>query len=236
MTRPRSGITEKILAESNSILEAEAPMTLRHLFYILVSRGFIQNTLKDYRNLSRIISSARKEGRMEISAIVDNSRYDTKVNTWADMGEFLKDSIHFYNKDYWHKAKQTVEVWTEKDAIAGVLESVTDEYHVRLRVVRGYPSVGFLNKAIEQLNPFKNGLHEKQNLWVPLPLTVYYIGDHDPSGHDIERACREGMEDLIAANFGCLDEDMNWKRLAINPTDFKEFDIIPLIPKTSDPR
>jgi hypothetical protein len=68
-----------------------------------------------------------------------------------------------------------VEVWCEKDALAGVLLEETKVYDVPLMVARGYSSLSFLHSAAMAIKD-----REK-------PAYIYHFGDLDPSGVDAAR-------------------------------------------------
>lgn len=68
-----------------------------------------------------------------------------------------------------------VEVWCEKDALAGVIYEETKTYDVPLMVARGYASLTFLHSAAEAIKA--NGK----------PAHIYHLGDLDPSGQDAAR-------------------------------------------------
>jgi len=55
--------TSEAINEMLTILKAEHPMTVRQLFYRLVSVGAITNTLGDYRRVSRLITKAPRDDR-----------------------------------------------------------------------------------------------------------------------------------------------------------------------------
>ena len=69
-----------------------------------------------------------------------------------------------------------VELWAESDAVAGVLHQECQRRGVPVMVFRGYSSISFLHSLAEEMR------HDGR------PAFVYYFGDWDPSGKDIERA------------------------------------------------
>ena len=77
-----------------------------------------------------------------------------------------------YRKALWDDTETYVEIWIEKDALAGVALSVTSEYDVPLMSAKGYPSLSFLHGAAE-------AMAEQDR-----PCFVYQLGDWDPSGVD----------------------------------------------------
>ena len=55
-----------------------------------------------------------------------------------------RDTAEIYRRRLWSEADCYVEIWIEKDALAGVIEDITLEYDVPLMVARGYASLSFL--------------------------------------------------------------------------------------------
>src|SRR5262249_25125752 len=132
----------------------------------------------------------------------------------ADFAETVRDA---YRKDFWAELPEYVEVIVEKDTVAGKLSEVTRAYDVRLHPIRGYNSTTFA--------------YEIATFWnrVRKPITIYYLGDHDPSGRDLERDVHATAERFTQRPFA-------WKRLAVEPEHFPEFHITPLRPKKKDAR
>jgi len=58
---------------------------------------------------------------------------------------------------------------------------------------------------------------------------VFYLGDHDPSGHDIQRDIHERVENASGRKFDLI-------RLAIHPTDIRIYDLPPQRIKATDSR
>src|ERR1019366_6057740 len=121
-----------------------------------------------------------------------------------------------YRKDYWAMQPNRVEVWCEKDSVIGSIEDLTDELGVTVRVGRGFLST---TKA-----------HEISALIQasPKPMTVFYLGDHDPSGRRIESDLHDRIQ-----RYGA---DFVIKRLAIHAADIQKFKLPPLRVKETDTR
>jgi hypothetical protein len=196
----------------------EQPLTLRGLMYRVVSVGWLPSTDREhYNRLGRILTTLREAGVVPFSWIVDNVRSTIKPSSWSGLGDFVGTVQQAYRKDFWAQLPEYVHVFVEKDAIAGVLAPVTQEYDVSLSPIRGYVSLSFA--------------HEIAETWrrIEKPIHAYYLGDFDPSGFDLERDLREKL-----ARYG--DRPFAWKRLAVNADDFGAFDLIPLRPKALDKR
>jgi hypothetical protein len=61
------------------------------------------------------------------------------------------------------------------------------------------------------------------------PITVFYLGDHDPSGHDIERDIHQRVQVASGKKFVVM-------RLAIHPSDIKIYKLPPQRIKPTDSR
>src|ERR1700676_1041524 len=114
--------TTKLIDAAVDILEEQHPMTIRQLFYRLVSIGMIENSKKHYQMVIRLMTTARLDGRCDFDYIVDRSRPEYKHSVWDDCGDYLNSVKHGYRKDYWALQDNHVEVWVEKDAIIGSIE------------------------------------------------------------------------------------------------------------------
>jgi hypothetical protein len=111
--------TTELIRAAVEILEVENPMTVRQLFYRLVSNGTLGNTKKDYQLTSKVMTKARTDGRCSWNWIVDRSRPTYEPNVFEDAAEYAEVVKTGYRKNYWADQPNHVEVWTEKDAVIG---------------------------------------------------------------------------------------------------------------------
>jgi hypothetical protein len=206
--------TTELINAASVILEIQQPMTIRQLFYRLVSQGLIPNDRKHYQLVSRIMTKARDDGRIPFEYITDRSRPEYKPNVFEDAAEYADVVRRSYRKDYWHNQPNHVELWVEKDAIIGSIEAVTNELGITVRVGRGFLST---TRAHEIAGFFSR---------INKPITVFYLGDHDPSGQMIEQDLYQRVHD-----YGCSFE---LERLAIFKSDISEFNLPPLRIKQTD--
>ena len=201
------------------ILAREHPMTLRGLFYRLVSAGLLPSTAKEhYNTVGRIMTKLREASVVSFDWLVDHVRMTLKPSSWSGLQDYAETCRDAYRKDFWARLPSYVHVFVEKDAMAGVLEPATAGYDVPLSVIRGFVSLSFA--------------HEIAASWdrIEKPIFAYYLGDHDPSGLSLERDLRDKLARYCK-------QDFEWQRLAIvSPHDFESFDLFPLTPKTSDTR
>jgi hypothetical protein len=205
--------TKDLIRVATAILEREYPMTIRQLFYRIVSVGVIENSRSSYQLVSRVMTTARKDGRCSYEYITDRSRPEYIPNVWTDAAGYAEAVKKSYRKDYWATQPNHVEVWTEKDAIIGCIQPLTDKLGITVRVGRGFSST---TKKHEISRTFQK---------ITKNIFVLYLGDHDPSGVAIED------------NLRCtIDAGFEMERLAIHHSDIREFNLPPLRVKETDSR
>src|SRR4051794_3971521 len=94
----------------------------------------------------------RRAGDMPFDWLADNTRWQRKPRTFHSVEQALQETARIYRKALWQDSEAHVEVWLEKDALAGVLLPVTALYDVPLMFARGYASLSFLHSAAEHIN------------------------------------------------------------------------------------
>lgn len=201
-----------------SLLIKERPCTLRGLFYRIVSAGLLPSTDKvHYQRVGRLMTTLREAKIVPFGWMVDNIRSTLKPSSWSGLGDFADTVRDAYRMDYWEQLPEYVHMIVEKDAIAGVLQSVTKEFDVALSPIRGYVSLSFAAEIADQWSKIEK------------PITAYYLGDYDASGFDLERDAREKLKRYCTQPF-------QWVRLGVNEEDFEDFELISLDPKFKNRR
>ena len=184
------------LAEINQIISAyqaqNLRLTLRQLYYQLVTRNAIPNTERSYKNLGKLVSQGRLAGYIDWSAIEDRLRAPNMVTERASPASIMGAVISQYTLPRWAEQDEYVEVWCEKDALAGVLLPITRELHVTLMVNRGYSSQSAMKESAERLEAANEA--DKH-------IHIVYVGDQDPSGEDMVRDVYERLHLLSREPF-----------------------------------
>jgi hypothetical protein len=196
--------------------EAGPPMTVRQMYYALVSAAAIPKTEGAYNRVVYHLLRMRREGIVPYTFIADNTRWIRKPDTWASLEDYLKAGKRTYRRALWDNQDDYVEVWCEKDALAGVLYEITSKWDVPLMVTRGYPSETFVYNAAEKLRQVKADIH------------LHYFGDHDPSGRDIPENTERKLR-KFGANFYFHQE-------AVLPWQIKEWNLPTRPTKRGDSR
>ena len=193
-------------------------MTLRQLYYQLVSKEIIPNRQREYSKLSRILTEARMCGLIDWDFIEDRIRVPKFPNQFDDISDAMNTITQVYRLDRWNGQKNYVEVWVEKDALSGVLNPVTHKYHIHLLVNRGYSSASAMHDSALRIGEQA----------VEKNCIILYFGDHDPSGEDMVRDIRDRMQ-----TFGC---NVIVKKVALTIMQVKQYHLPPNPAKLSDPR
>lgn len=206
-----------MLERINTILEEYRNdgyvLTLRQLYYQLVSKDIIPNNDREYAKLSNILKKGRMAGIVDWSAIEDRVRVP-KLPYWVrDVQHAIQDTIEQYRINRMQGQQRNIEIWVEKDALSNVLFRVTSKYHIRLMVNRGYSSISAMYDAHRRLRSGD---------------VILYFGDHDPSGKDMVRDIRERMEE-----FG---REVDVRPVALTMEQIRRFNPPPNPAKITDPR
>jgi hypothetical protein len=176
---------EKIRRAIYATLEADNPQTVRGLFYQLVSAGAVRKLEAEYKGtVIRLATEMRLAGDLPFEWLADNTRWMRKPRTHGSLKSALENTRDTYRRALWNDQDAYVEIWLEKDALAGVLYEETRKYDVPLMVSRGYSSLTFLHSAAETIQAQGK------------PAFLYYFGDHDPSGKDIPRVIEKRLREL----------------------------------------
>ena len=216
-----------IISEANDIIEEYRAqgfiLTLRQLYYQFVARALLPNTQQSYKRLGSIINDARLAGMVDWYSIEDRTRNVKSNYHYESPRQAIQDALDTYEIDMWDNQPQRVEVWIEKEALAGVIAGICNEMDVPYFACRGYVSQS------EQWRAYVRARHYELDRGGQTTVILHF-GDHDPSGIDMTRD-----------NQDRLDLFMGWqavkvKRLALNWDQIEEFNPPPNPAKMTDSR
>lgn len=199
------------------IFQEEKPrLTVRRIYYALTVRNVIPKTDAGYRQTCYLLAKMRRSGALPYGWIADNTRWQRKPTTYRGLGAALERWQEAYRRDLWANQADYIEIWIEKDALAGVINPITSQYDVPLMVARGYSSMSFLYDAAEDIKR------------VEKPVFIYHFGDFDASGMDAAEKIQEGL-----ASHGA---QFHFERLAITPEQVETLSLATRPNKAKDPR
>lgn len=217
--KERLGTINKIIEEYNN---QGYKLTLRQLYYQLVSRDIIPNQKSEYAKLSSLLVQGRMAGIVDWDAIEDRLRVPYLIYNVRGITHAIEDTIDQYRLDRMKDQDVYIELWVEKDALSGVLKRITNHYHIRLMVNRGYSSCTAMHDAYERIN---------EEIDDGKTAVILYLGDHDPSGLDMIRDIRKRLN-----TFGISDDDLKVKQIGLTMEQIEKFNPPPNPAKITDPR
>jgi hypothetical protein len=173
----------------NGILDQYAAqgftLSLRQLYYQLVARGYIENSIQSYKRVGTIVSDARLAGLIDWDMIEDRARETVIPAAWDTPGDIIKQAARQFRVNRWEGQTNYVEVMVEKDALSGILRPVCHDLHVRFTANKGYSSSSAMYEAGKRIAAAR--------LEGKTPY-IFYLGDHDPSGIDMTRDITERLQ------------------------------------------
>lgn len=198
-------------------------LSVRQLYYQLVSRDVVENTERSYKRVASIINDARLAGLLDWDAIEDRGRDIVTRSRWTSGGSILRAVADQFHMDMWEGQDRRVFIMVEKAALAGVMERPAREYDVPLLAAKGYPSVSVVRElAVEHFLPH---LSDGQR------ILLLHLGDHDPSGLDMTRDIEERLRLFLDGGMG-----VEVRRIALNMDQVEEYNPPPNPAKVTDSR
>lgn len=232
-----SNSNKERLEDINSIIveyqEEGYKLTLRQLYYQLVSRDVIPNKQSEYSKLSTLLKEGRMGGIVDWDAIEDRLRQPSSPSSWDTPQDAMNALIAQYKLPRMEGQKNYIEVWVEKDALSGVLKRVTEKYHIPILVNRGYSSASAMFDAY---NRFRNGINEilsSHDSGVE-NVIIFYLGDFDPSGMDMIRDVEDRIREFATKHFESFPLDVI--PIALTKEQIRKYNPPPNPAKRTDPR
>ena len=206
----------ELIGTVNNILREYAAqgyrLSLRQLYYQLVARALVENSVKSYKRIGNLISDARLAGLVDWAMIEDRGRETNFLNHWNNPAEIVRDASRWFMTYKWEGQRNYCEVMVEKDALSGILLPVCQELDIRFTANKGYSSSSAMYETGKRLARIwhRDDIDE---------IHIFYFGDHDPSGIDMTRD--------IGERFGLFSRDLvthvNVHRLALNWNQVEEW-------------
>ena len=130
-----------------AVAEADRPVSIRHIFYRMVTQNLVDKSARGYQQLQKATVDMRDTKALPYAWIEDSSRHAYWNTGYAGLGNFAEAAALLYRRDYWGSTGTIVEVWCESRSLAGVLGGVCREYVVPLFPSSGFSSLSFLYQA-----------------------------------------------------------------------------------------
>lgn len=206
-TRGTKSLIDSINAIIGEYLQQGYVLTVRQVFYQLVSRDIIPNTMREYKAVAKVINDGRLAGLIDWDAIEDRTRSFITNSRWDNPQSILYSAANSFHMDMWANQPCRVYLIVEKEALVGVFGRICGQYDIPLLAARGYPSISvvrdFAHRELDSATMDQNAY-------------VLHFGDHDPSGIDMSR----DLQDRISLIMGHADYEFT--RCALNMDQIKE--------------
>lgn len=222
--------TLDVIDDANTIINEYSAqgfsLTLRQLYYQFVARDLIQNSMREYKRLGKIISNARLAGLIDWRAIEDRTRNVRQVASWVSPASLIESCADQFQYDCWQGQKKQVEVWIEKEALVGVISSICNSYGMPFFACKGYVSQSEQWAASQRILRRWRLYNQK--------TVILHLGDHDPSGVDMTRDNDDRLG--LFTNHGAWEEIVEVERIALNKDQILKYDPPPNPTKLNDSR
>jgi hypothetical protein len=207
---------EKLLDATLEIVGGEEyQITLRHLFYRLVTLGLIPKTERAYGNLAGHLSKWRKSGRIGFHHFVDSTRYYSGKELHDQIDTALEGTVAGYRRNLWQDQDVRIEIWTEKDAIRALAGRVADDFGIQTFACKGFPS-------LSSLHSFAEGVAISDQCGKR--TVVLYLGDFDEAGLRIDESIVKTVREIFKVEF-------TFTRLAVTEEIIHRFNLPTRPPK-----
>ena len=167
-------------------------LTLRQLYYQFVQEGLIPNTDRSYKNLGGVIDRGRKAGLIDWSSIEDRTRNLASWPHWDSPEQVVATTADAFEQDLWRDQPVRIEIWVEKEALAGVIARSASEWNCAYFSCRGYVSQSEQWRAGRRIGSYIDGGQR---------VVILHLGDHDPSGIDMTRDINDRIRHFIAVDY-----------------------------------
>jgi hypothetical protein len=197
-------------------------LTVRQLYYRLVSKDMIPNSVQSYNRIVSMLTKARMAGLISWESIEDRNREHHTFWTQESEQKVIDQLPYHIRFDRWARQEVYVEVWVEKEALGNVIERACRPWMVPHMACKGYLSAS---------EAWRAGRRFRQKIQEGKECHLIHLGDHDPSGIDMTRDNKDRVD--IFSGFQSLVEV---DRVALNMDQVDEYSPPPNPAKKEDSR
>ena len=201
---------------------AYLPVTLRQVFYRLVSTVGYPKDEDSYERLCGMLNRARRAGIIEWDAIRDDGFTKRIPSCWetpVEWAEAVLRSATQYRCDRLTGQERRLVLWCEAGGMVPQLERVATEYSIPVYSSGGFDSVTAKHEVAEEFSRLGSA-------------TVLHIGDLDPSGVHMFGS----LDEDVGAFLKQLGGDVCFVRLAVTREHVEQMGLPTAPPKVTDRR
>jgi hypothetical protein len=235
----------KLLAVCHEIRDEEPELSVRAYLYRIWGRlsvylhGELSSKVAgpgsdpNEETIQRLILEFRRNLLIPYESILDGTRptvggdygYSDIDEARADIAGHRERVIEGYTLSIWEPQPRHVEVLSEKQALAPIVERACDTYRVQSTSSRGFSSESMLYEAAKRA--VRSGK----------PTTFLVLTDHDRPGYNmaehVEREMRR-LVALVARQLRRRAPALTFKRIGLNAEQVARYDVMTRDPKASE--
>jgi hypothetical protein len=198
------------------------PLTLRQIFYALVSNYGFDKSEQAYSRLCETMNRARRAKLISMDAIRDDGFRDLSPPGWEDENALISaviESAKQFRLDRQDGQERRLLLWCEAAGMAPQLQSAADPYGVPVVSSGGFDSLTSKHEMARRIAGYGKA-------------EILHIGDHDPSGVHIASSLDQDLRAFLVHYGG----DIAFTRLAVTPAQIEALGLPTAPPKKSDKR
>lgn len=203
------------------------PMTVRAFYYQAVSKLLIKNNKEQYNRFSEILVVLRRKGIVPWEAVIDRTRSVSSLRGRPDVTSYVEAQTtglfapNWYQRRYIIGQEVYVEITTEKDALAALVQQAATRYSTAVVVAKGQISASFLYDMSER---FADAADEG------LEPILLHFGDLDPTGVQVPLSIGNGLRKHHGV-------DVDVRQVSLTPEQCVEYALLqsPDAAKAKDP-
>ncbi|MDP9222796.1 MAG: hypothetical protein M3P18_02885 [Actinomycetota bacterium] len=201
-----------VVAHAETIVRSyNTGVTLRQLFYRLVSDMTLSNTINSYKGLSRETAKARRgDGFPDL---LDRTRKIHRKGFFSGLDEARTWLAAAYRRDRTEGQDTSIYLGVEKNGIVEQLDAWFSDLGIPILALGGYASQSYADMVRDYVDCDERA------------AVLIYAGDFDPTGEDIDRDFVERAD--------CFDKVI---RIALNSEQVTSYNLPPQPGKTTDSR
>lgn len=188
-----------------AIVKEFQPMNVRSVFYQAVGRGIVDKET-GYSTVDRDLIFLRRSGAIPYSWITDGTRRRRTRYTCSGVAAALEDTRDQYRKSLWNDIDCNVEVWVDKDGVAGTIMSVCDKFDVDVMPYRGQSSDTFAFEAAQHL------------VNLDRPTYIYHLGDNDYWGVKAREVILKKLLEFVDGRV-----EIHFKHISLTPDQIRKW-------------
>ncbi|MGR3935264.1 hypothetical protein [Streptomyces sp. BRA346] len=219
--------TLRVLSAVDAVLDRyrdHLPVSLRQLFYVLLSDGVLEKTERDYKRMCEYVGMARRSGRIPWDMIRDDTQLAVNAPpSFAGLEDFwmaVDAAVDDYRVDRQVGQPVRLELWCETAGMVPQLVRIGEEFGIACFSGGGFD--GLAGKHDAAVRTMSEGRKTR----------ILHLGDYDQSGEHMFSSLAEDVIAFAEAAGG----EVEFERVAVTPEQIITYNLPTAPPKATDRR